>query len=1224
MFQETGSWILRDGPLSFSTFSKLLHDSPCSGTGPIDLAVSVLGDWNVNNTSRLVSGSRVRILCSPAGGAEKADDDVQKFVEEISRQLEPGSAAANLVATDLIGYMSFTRPTMYIFSGGHGSSFLFGAVDFNILVDGGFGQHCCFWPLARHFETIDAVLLTCLSEENVLGIATFLERKILEDVHPRIGAVLVNAPCPAKDTGRSVKAPDSGDELCVSLAEETVTIMERLSKLNIQPCRCLVSSQGSNRINLLHKYARCSLDLYIMSPVEDSREWREFADQKCSLSAAAGQISVCAAIVFQPASAGARPTRVLFCGSCTQSKIFGGCDRLKLLQLFQTQSGLPEGRPVRPRSSVSSQEMTLAVTTLKPRAPSIGSAPSSGRASEAKKFAVREPASAAVSSGDEPTAVKTVSKELPKLTQPVDVSKKPLKKPPYVKPQSFAKEIRQPVAGRDGSRSSLGVKGSTSTGASRSASAKPSVTKSEAAVGAKPVMSIKGKKPDTGGKPKMLAKRSSEPQATVAKAAAEHRDTEKAAEKEEGIMTAESDVAEPRLEVSAATAEQQVTASDTTMAESLYVKLLAEKGAESSVKPEPFYAAAATEPAEPSGVSVEVSVSKPAPAVDVDEININDAELSAEKNAPLLQDIESAADSEPFDATSGAELTKPAEVGAQVSVSKKELEVDVREKDVDTAEAGLDIVAGDVVSEVLSGVSEDMTDIKPAADGNVLPLAADPPAVINKVEDGVIDGDGMEQASTDGNDDTATHTAADQRDETVAGPVAVGSSDAESTSVDVSGGDGTEQTCADGTATYATPDRPDNLQLNHKDAAPEVGSSDNASSLSTKLAGLLEKVCAASDDEAHASDTSGQKYTEPLESTLPASDDGESKSGEFGIETVYVKSHVGQATSTDAQQDVAASVDVSVQDPADTDEYDVQDAEKDVPVLAEDDSEMTMNDASSDGKPVEEVSRDNTIGEGSNAETSASDLVHDGSLQSNVLQAGAAADGKLFGEGLPVNGLSEFDPQSDWEAPQSVPSPVKDGKEEKSSTSATAAAAAKKPTGAFKVPAPKPKTAATHRADPGVSDSVASSRSADGRTGGRLSLQPGEIKPPSPVGLRKPPAKPIVPPFYVDLVSLPVSPRGTCSVDVDFFRRIRARYYVVNSAVPDPRVLELLAEAKPTWESPAVPVTVIPTGNPILLSEWCSTHRDQMAALQISVSVAASQCVVELQGSSCRAYRLEF
>lgn len=116
-----------------------------------------------------------------------------------------------------------------------------------------------------------------------------------------------------------------------------------------------------------------------------------------------------------------------------------------------------------------------------------------------------------------------------------------------------------------------------------------------------------------------------------------------------------------------------------------------------------------------------------------------------------------------------------------------------------------------------------------------------------------------------------------------------------------------------------------------------------------------------------------------------------------------------------------------------------------------------------------------------------------------------------------------------------------------------------------------------------------------------------------------------VPPIYLDLTYVPMhgSP-NYC--DVDFFKRIRARYYVFSGLHPSPNTLNALLEAKQTWNEKDLEVTIIPTYDTDTLRHWMGLHRDQLSLLKIDVAPSASRCTIQLQDheASCAAYRLEF
>ena len=174
----------------------------------------------------------------------------------------------------------------------------------------------------------------------------------------------------------------------------------------------------------------------------------------------------------------------------------------------------------------------------------------------------------------------------------------------------------------------------------------------------------------------------------------------------------------------------------------------------------------------------------------------------------------------------------------------------------------------------------------------------------------------------------------------------------------------------------------------------------------------------------------------------------------------------------------------------------------------------------------------------------------------------------------PFHTPSEFDPSKEWEAPLGLPSPSKDASSEK-----TPAKSIKKP--------------------PSHEDVKAASRKQE---------------------VRKAPLKPVLP-FYVDLAYIPPH------ADLDFFRRVRASYYVLSSSNPDHNILPHLIDARATWnESEKWEVLVVPTHQSKVLLSWLATLNDRLAASNIKVSPPASRCSVAIREPDlvCDAYRIPF
>ncbi|XP_008201097.2 microtubule-associated protein futsch [Tribolium castaneum] len=114
-------------------------------------------------------------------------------------------------------------------------------------------------------------------------------------------------------------------------------------------------------------------------------------------------------------------------------------------------------------------------------------------------------------------------------------------------------------------------------------------------------------------------------------------------------------------------------------------------------------------------------------------------------------------------------------------------------------------------------------------------------------------------------------------------------------------------------------------------------------------------------------------------------------------------------------------------------------------------------------------------------------------------------------------------------------------------------------------------------------------------------------------------------PVYVDLTYVPHHGNAYYSY-VDFFKRVRARYYVFSGIEPSREVYNALLEAKQTWEDKELEVTIIPTYDTDILGYWVAENEELLTKYKIDLSPSASRCTINLQDheTSCSAYRLEF
>ncbi|KAM6973364.1 microtubule-associated protein 1A-like [Aplochiton taeniatus] len=121
------------------------------------------------------------------------------------------------------------------------------------------------------------------------------------------------------------------------------------------------------------------------------------------------------------------------------------------------------------------------------------------------------------------------------------------------------------------------------------------------------------------------------------------------------------------------------------------------------------------------------------------------------------------------------------------------------------------------------------------------------------------------------------------------------------------------------------------------------------------------------------------------------------------------------------------------------------------------------------------------------------------------------------------------------------------------------------------------------------------------------------------------PAPASLPPVYVDLAYVP-NHGSAKNVDQEFFKRVRASYYVVSGndpgcGEPSRGVLDALLEGKAQWGS-NLQVTLIPTHDTEVTREWYQqTHEKQQ---DLNIMVLASSSTVVMQDESFPACKIEF
>lgn len=123
--------------------------------------------------------------------------------------------------------------------------------------------------------------------------------------------------------------------------------------------------------------------------------------------------------------------------------------------------------------------------------------------------------------------------------------------------------------------------------------------------------------------------------------------------------------------------------------------------------------------------------------------------------------------------------------------------------------------------------------------------------------------------------------------------------------------------------------------------------------------------------------------------------------------------------------------------------------------------------------------------------------------------------------------------------------------------------------------------------------------------------------------------------LYFEVAYVPA--KGSELVDGEFFRRVCASHYVLTCAEPSRKLLEAIVEGRKAYLSdnklsePTSPTVIIPTYESTALTAWQQYSAEELQRLRIEVAPAASQCLIQLQGTGgmdsdnqCRAFRIEF
>ncbi|CAG2235818.1 Microtubule-associated protein futsch,Electromotor neuron-associated protein 2 [Mytilus edulis] len=1290
-FSGNGAWVLQDDTFSIASFAQMCKDKEIEDAmkqqngGQINFYFSKGGEWKTDSLKKLEVFKNTVVKVS---SDEKSLDNVHgvlQFTAYIASFINAKTSEDLLRTSDVVGSIRFNKPTLYIFPGSEGDSSLFGVSGFNLLINGGYSRKACFWDLTRHLDRIDAFLMTHLGTDNVFGISTLLKRKSTEYIHPEIGHMYLNGSDKVSHSAVVNGQADKEPSLCINLSDEGSRLIEYAKQLGHVPQQCTrpMTSQPLQPINLYHKVGHGSLNMYVLNPVSDSKElkdfyqhWNKHLSEHGSLHQIPiqNQLSVCTLLVWQPADPNEKITRIFFPGNAPQYKLLEGLEKMKHLDILKHASCTAKDLESKPTSTTKRNSLAARPAPSKPPVKSAeppllevqNLADKGSKEDENKKTAKKD------DKASKPTKTAPAAKTATKAKTETKAKKESPTKAPEKPVEKVEEEVKEKVEEKEEKKEvveevPIVEEPPVAVVEPMQESSLLDLSPNEPVVDLSPNEPVvdTGLATDTGASEVKEASPEPLPNPTdeydqsntsspddldlmgIGGAEMGNKMMESFHEgynggdlmsngtptEEQGQNLNNFGIYDDNVDVQPEALPEPV---EYPAQEAFSQPDMIPVNDRKSNEEKPLISGMAPiEPDVVQGLEPEVDLTAATTSTPLDDKPPFDFD-SSEKSIP-------SADSEPLQPTTQDPMQKSLygddipDQGSEAFESLTNSESLMSSKAADIAE--LDQTSEDLMQKSMTTSQEmDHHEEDNAMEREI--QGDNPPDVVqvqekfededivesqNKIQENIIESQGRmqetigevdeDEISPDENDSQVDVSA--EANEKESSPEPKEEKDFDLTEPEVKGQD---EICDEGSIS------PDEGVVDDKFAEEEEDylHDDDKDLAYGKQSGVGIEVHEEEDEEQQVKeslDGTHEQYNDSLEvSNIPEAFEKDETPDPKEIQT-------GGGVETLSEKETPEERPLESMDPYDpfcSGSPTMPSMQTSDPFAQYEEQRSSSESPSEEAKPVNGLSFDPYA------------------PQSQSPFGEAAFKENMEAEEVEKKlSTNPFDPEAEWGKPMGLPSPPPPD------------AGAKPPAGNGK-PSSAKKTAKPDPAKNGVKkDPLATSRakakldtSSNGpssklnttRTRPASAAEP-KSKPSTSLGKRpststgssraspavKTPPLPPFTPFYVDLTYIPNHGNPSYS-DIEFFKRVRARYYVLSSLSPNPQTLTALMEAKETWDNKNSEVTLIPTYDNDTLRHWMGLNRDKLSELNIDVGPSASRCTIHLQDheTSCSAYRLEF